>query len=82
MTADKADLGMYPKWGVRKEHVIKTMIPVRIPPNVVRTPLELFTAERLKAEVTGNEPINEPKVWETPSATISWEASTALFPAE
>ena len=76
MTADKADVGMYAKCGVRNAHAIKMMQPVTIPPNVVLTPDAELTADLPKDAVTGMDPTNDPNSWQDPRAIISCEAST------
>lgn len=56
---------------MRRPRASKTKDPVKIPPNVVRTPLVLFTAVLVKDPVVGIEDTNDPKMLHKPRAIIS-----------
>ena len=81
MTADKVALGMKAHLSMRKARQRMTSAPVYTPPSGVRTPLALFTAVREKEPVVGIELTKEPITLQTPSAIISWLASTGFPPA-
>lgn len=79
MTAASVVFGMYWNEEVRKPSASNTMIPVKMPPIGVRTPLALFTAVRVNEPVDGIDWTNEPNILHRPSANISCVAST-VFP--
>lgn len=79
MTAASVVFGMYWNDEVRKPRASNTMIPVKMPPIGVRTPLALFTAVRVNEPVDGMDWTNEPNILHRPSANISCVAST-VFP--
>lgn len=64
---------------MRRPNAKRTRDPVKIPPKVVRTPLVLFTAVRVKEPVVGIEDTKEPRMLQRPKAIISWFASI-VFP--
>lgn len=54
--------------------------PVNIELNVVRTPVEWFSADLVMLPATGMDPMNEAKMLHIPNAIISCDASTTFPP--
>ncbi len=71
MTADKAEVGMKAKWGVKNAQAAMIISPVTQPPNGVLTPEAELMADRPNEAVTGIDPTKEPTNWHTPNAIIS-----------
>ena len=60
MTAERAEVGMKARKGLRKAQVRMMMIPVMTPPKGVLTPDVEFTADLPKLAVTAAEPVKDP----------------------
>ena len=79
ITAASVAFGMKRNDSVRKPRESSIRVPVRTPPSVVRTPLALLMAVRVKDPVVGIDEKNDPQMLHNPNANISWVAST-VFP--
>ena len=81
ITADKADVGMKARKGLRKTQARMMMTPVKTPPKGVLTPDVELTADLPKEAVIAIDPVKEPTNWQKPRAIISCEAAILLVPA-